>query len=120
MMDKIFLNRMCFYAYHGAYPEENRLGQHFYVDLEMTLNLQPAALADDLSLTVNYGQVYELIEQEMTQTKVKLLETLAERIAGRILREFPVTEVRLRVTKPNPPIPGHYESVGVEIVRKRS
>ncbi|MFC7443337.1 dihydroneopterin aldolase [Laceyella putida] len=118
-MDKIFLNQMRFYAYHGAYPEENRLGQRFYVDVEMKMNLQPAAATDDLEQTVNYGQVYELIEREMTQTKVKLLETLAERIAGRILDHFPVEEVRLRVTKPDPPIPGHYDSVGVEIVRKR-
>lgn len=119
-MDKIFLNQMRFYAYHGAYPEENRLGQRFYVDVEMMLDLHPAAVSDDLKKTVNYGLVYQLIEQEMTKTKVKLLETLAERIAGRILDEFPIEEVRLRVTKPDPPIPGHYDSVGVEIVRKRS
>ena len=56
----------------------------------------------------------------MTGTRVKLIETLAERIAGRLLADFPIEEVRVRVTKPNPPIQGHYESVGVEVVRTRT
>ena len=47
-MDKIFMKRLSFYGYHGAYAEENRLGQRFYVDLEMKLDLKPAGTTDDL------------------------------------------------------------------------
>ncbi|MBA4542423.1 MULTISPECIES: dihydroneopterin aldolase [Thermoactinomyces] len=119
-MDKILLNGMCFYAYHGAFPEENRLGQRFYVDLEMRLDLKAAGESDDLSKTVNYADVYELVKKETTETQVKLIETLAERIAASLLSVFPIAEVRVRVTKPDPPIPGYYQSVGVEIVRRRA
>jgi 7,8-dihydroneopterin aldolase/epimerase/oxygenase len=119
-VDKIFLNGMCFYAYHGAYPEENRLGQRFYVDLELGLNLKPAGETDDLSQTVNYANVYDTVKKEMTETQVKLIETLAERIADRLLSAFPIEEIRVRITKPDPPIPGYYESVGVEIVRQKA
>jgi dihydroneopterin aldolase len=118
-MDKIFINRMCFYAYHGAYPEENRLGQRFYIDLELGLDLQAAGRTDDLNLTVNYAEVYEAVKQEVTTTQVKLIETLAERIADRLLDSFPIEEALVRVTKPDPPIPGHYEAVGVEILRRK-
>ncbi|MBA4601272.1 dihydroneopterin aldolase [Thermoactinomyces mirandus] len=118
-MDKIFMNRLSFYAYHGTFPEENRLGQRFYVDLELILDLRQAGTTDDLEKTVDYTKVYERVRQEMTETRVKLIERLAEQIARRLLADFPIAEVMVRITKPNPPIPGHFESVGVEIVRKR-
>ena len=53
-MDKVFFHEMMFYAYHGVYPEESRLGQRFTVDLELGLDLRPAAESDDLAKTVNY------------------------------------------------------------------
>jgi dihydroneopterin aldolase len=117
-MDKILFNKMLFYGYHGVYPEENRLGQRFYVDLEMRLSLTEAASEDDLNKTVDYSQVYRMVKEEVETTCVKLIETLAENIAQRILKQFPVIrEIMVRITKPDPPIAGHYQSVGVEIVR---
>ena len=118
-MDKIFMKQLSFYAYHGVYSEENQLGQRFYVDLEMKLDLQPAGTTDDLQKTVDYGAVYQKVKKIMTETRVKLIETLAERIAGCLLADFPIEEIRVRITKPNPPIPGCYESVGVEVLRKK-
>ncbi|MFC4075500.1 dihydroneopterin aldolase [Salinithrix halophila] len=119
-MDKIFFNKMAFYAYHGAFSEENRLGQRFFVDLELMIDLKPAAAGDDLSRTVDYGKVYETVQQEVKGKTYALVETLAERIAEQLLHAFPLEEVMVRVTKPDPPIPGHYDSVGVEIRRGRS
>ncbi|SEN63454.1 dihydroneopterin aldolase [Lihuaxuella thermophila] len=119
-MDKIFFNEMYFYGYHGAYPEENKLGQRFIVDLELGLDLRPSALNDDLSQTVNYAEVYQAVKKEVEETQVQLVETLAERIADRLLSTFPVEQVLVRVTKPDPPIPGHYKAVGVEILRRKS
>jgi dihydroneopterin aldolase len=119
-MDKIFFNGMRFYAYHGVYPEENRLGQRFVVDLEIGLDLAPAGRNDDLAQTVNYAEVYEAVRLEVEEKQVRLLETLAENIAGMLLERFSLEEVRVRVTKPDPPIPGHYDAVGVEIVRRKS
>lgn len=118
-MDKIFFNKMAFYAYHGAFSEENRLGQRFYVDLELGLDLTPAGRSDDLDKTVDYGKVYETVKGLVEKPVCALLETLAENIATRLLQDFPLEEVMVRVTKPDPPIPGHYESVGVEIRRRR-
>ncbi|MBA4495797.1 dihydroneopterin aldolase [Paenactinomyces guangxiensis] len=119
-MDKIFFKQMYFYGYHGAYPEENRLGQRFYVDLELGLDLRPSALTDDLNKTVNYAEVYGAVRKEVEETQVQLVETLAERIADRLLQDFPIEQVLVRVTKPDPPIPGHYQAVGVEIFRSRA
>lgn len=118
-MDKIFLNGMRFYAYHGVLPEERRLGQHFEVDVVLELVLRHAGLRDELALTVNYADVYRLVEEIMTGEPVQLVESLAERIARAVLGGFPCEAVRVRVVKPNPPIAGHYHAVGVEIERRR-
>ena len=59
-MDKIYFNQMEFYGYHGVYPEENKLGQRFIVDLELYLDLNPAAETDDIEHTINYAEVYQL------------------------------------------------------------
>ncbi len=120
-MDKIFFREMMFYGYHGAFPEENKLGQRFLVDLELALSLAPAGETDDLGKTVDYGEVYQLVQAEVEGKPYALIEALAEGIARRLLDTFPLLkEVTVRVTKPDPPIPGHYRSVGVEISRSRS
>ncbi|WP_028777616.1 dihydroneopterin aldolase [Shimazuella kribbensis] len=118
-MDKIILKQMSFYGYHGAFPEENKLGQRFLVDLELRLDLQAAGTTDQLNNSIDYGDVFQVVQQMVEHQRFRLIEALAENIADELLTKFPVPEVLVRVTKPDPPIPGHYESVGVELVRSR-
>jgi dihydroneopterin aldolase len=47
------------------------------------------------------------------------VEALAGRIAEQLLSRFPLQEVKVKVTKPNPPINGHYDAVAVEMVRRK-
>jgi dihydroneopterin aldolase len=118
-MDKIILKQMSFYAFHGAFPEENKLGQRFIVDLELRLDLHRAGQTDQLEYSIDYGQVFQVVQHIVENKQFRLIETLAERIADALLTKFSVPEVLVRVTKPDPPIPGHYESVGVEMVRSK-
>lgn len=111
---------MEFYAYHGVYPEENRLGQRFKVDAELQLSLKKAGETDDLTQSVNYAEVYTICKEIMEKRTFQLVETVAETIAKQILEKFPnVNECTIKVVKPNPPIPGHYNYVAVEITRGR-
>ena len=119
MKDTIFLNGMKFYGYHGALPAENEIGQIFIVDLTMKVDLSLAGETDQVTDTVHYGEVYADVKSIMESEPVNLLEHLAERIAKRINSHYNrVMETQVRITKENPPIPGHYEGVGVEIVRE--
>jgi len=111
---------MQFYAYHGVFEEETRLGQKFEVDLEMFLDLKKPGESDELQDTVNYAEVYEAVNQILTGSTKKLLESLAETIAKIVLERFSVNEVVVRVRKLQPPIPGHLKSVTVEIKRGKS
>lgn len=120
MVDKITLNKMEFYGYHGVFQEETKLGQKFIVDIEVSVELKQAGVTDNLEHSVNYGQLFFEVKEIVEGKPYKLIEAVAEKIAAEILKKYLLIEtIMVRVIKPNPPIPGNYESVSVEIVRSR-
>jgi dihydroneopterin aldolase len=68
---RLVLQGLVFHAYHGHCPEEAVLGGRFVVDVEMQLSL--AQIQDDLSGTVDYAQVYEMVRQEVTGQRRRLI-----------------------------------------------
>ncbi|MFC7372337.1 dihydroneopterin aldolase [Fictibacillus iocasae] len=119
-MDTIYVNGMKFYGYHGVFAEETKLGQRFNVDVAVGLDLKEAGRTDNLELSVNYAEIYNSVKEIVEGQPVKLVETLAETIAASLLARFPlIEETTVKVIKPDPPIPGHYDSVAVEIKRTR-
>lgn len=86
--DKIRIEELEVYAHHGVYPEENEKGQHFYVNATLYTNTRPAGLADDLSLSTNYGEVCQFITEFMQQHTFQLIETVAERDCLRSITAF--------------------------------
>ncbi len=111
---------MMFYGYHGVLKEETKLGQRFNVDLSLSLDLSKSGKSDDLNDTVNYAQVYTLCRRVVEGAPKKLLEALAEDLCENLLREFPlVHECTIKLIKPDPPIPGYYQSVSVIMTRSR-
>ncbi|QIB27407.1 dihydroneopterin aldolase [Caloranaerobacter azorensis] len=120
-MDKIMLKGLNFYAYHGALKEENVIGQKFIIDLELFCDLKKAGETDDLSQSVNYAKVYEMVKGICENNTFKLIEALAENIAVKVLDEFKnVKEIVVRVKKPQAPVNGIFDYFGVEIRRVRS
>lgn len=119
-MDKMKLHRMEYYGFHGVYEEERKLGQRYYVDLELELDLQPAGRSDDLEQTVNYAEVHALVKKNVETTSFKLIEALAEHIASGLLDTYTViSAVTVQVTKPHPPFDIHFQGVTVELHRSR-
>ncbi len=119
-MDTIFMDGLTFYGYHGVFPEETQLGQRFVVSLRMMCDTTRASRSDDLQDTVDYGKVYNIVEQIVQGEPYRLVETVAERIAGRVLDAHPsVSKVSVRLEKPQAPVRGVFASVGVEIERNR-
>lgn len=118
-MDKIYFRRMSFYGYHGVFEAEAQLGQRFFVDLELSIDLQKAGRTDDLNDTVNYADIFTCVQKIVESQRFQLVEALTARIADQLLSQFPFSEVKVTVTKPNPPINGHYDSVAIEMVRRK-
>ncbi len=117
--DRIFVEDIRFYAHHGVTPAQQAVGTWFSVDVELAVDLAPAAASDDLYSTVDYGAVTARIVEIGTQERVNLLERLAGRLAQMLLGEFPCREVRVRVRKLSPPLEGLQGIPGVELTRRR-
>ena len=120
MSDRIIIEGMQFYGYHGVNPEERVLGQRYVVDLAADLDLSRAGASDRLEDTVSYSHIYRAVRAVMEGEPRNLLESAAEAIAGRVLTEFPVESVSVTVKKPNPPVRGSsIELAAVQIHRTR-
>lgn len=118
--DRIVLEGMQFYGFHGANPEERALGQPYQVDLAVELDLHKPGVSDRLEDTVSYTRLYRVVQGVMEGEPRNLLEATAQAIADRVLAELPVKAVQVRVKKPRPPIRGSViDHVAVEIYRKR-
>ncbi|AZS13101.1 dihydroneopterin aldolase [Paenibacillus lutimineralis] len=119
-MDKMVLRGMEYYGYHGVFDEERKLGQRFFVDLELELDLSVAGRNDDLSQTVNYAEIHELVKGIVQQKSFKLIEALAEHIASSVLDTYTMVDaLTVHVTKPHPPFDIHFKGATVELYRSR-
>ena len=119
--DKIILDGMVFYGYHGVNQAERDLGQRFVVDVELATDLSQAGLSDDLGTTINYASVYKVAREVVEGDPANLIETVAERLSSTILARFPADAVRVRVRKPWAPIKGSDVNwVAVEMTRRRA
>ena len=120
MTDRITLSRLAVHARHGVHPEEERLGQRFVVSVVCELDLRPAGESDDVGQSVCYGEVARLVNETATGQRFRLIEGLAEAIAGGLLAAHPrLAAVTVRVEKPSAPIPLVFDHVAVEIERRR-
>src|SRR3981081_529021 len=115
-MDRLLLRQMSFYGYHGDVAAERELGGRYTVDLDIGVDLAEAARSDSLESAVDYVHVYQLVREVVEEQQHRLLESMAETIAGRILPLPRVQQVRVRVGKV-PPVRGSFGEFAVEIVR---
>lgn len=120
MSDRVVLAGMAFQARHGVNDWEKVDAQRFEVDVELVLDVQPAALDDDLTRTIDYRAVYATTRQIVESTTFNLIEALAEAIAHELLLEHQrADEVVVRVRKPDVRLDGPLAWSGVEIRRVR-
>ena len=111
----IHLRQVRFHAFHGVMPQERQVGADFLLDVRVGYPLAQAMQSDEVTDTLNYAALYDLVACEMLQPS-KLLEHVVGRIAEAISRAFPlVTSIDLELTKLNPPMGADCEGAGVEI-----
>ncbi len=119
-MDKIIINSLEVYAYHGVLPEEKKNGQNFFVTAELNMDLRMAGNSDNLTDTINYDEASKLIYEAMTEERFDLIEAAAEHVAVRLLLKYDMlSEVMVRIDKPHAPVDLKFDSMSVQIVRKR-
>lgn len=115
----IQLDGIKLYAYHGVLPQENKVGAYYLISLQLSTDFSHAAETDNLTHTINYAEVYQLIKEEM-KVSSQLLEHVAYRIANRLFCEFKsITQVKIALYKENPPMEAQCSKVGIEVVYER-
>lgn len=119
-MDKIIINSLRVYAYHGVNEDEKEKGQPFDLDITCYLDLSKPCESDCVDDTVSYAQIIKLVKREMVAEKFDLLERAAQHIADCILTQYnKITKVDILIKKPRAPILADFGYVAVEISRKR-
>jgi dihydroneopterin aldolase len=119
--DRIVLTNMLFEGRHGVLDEERAVAQPFEVDVELHLDLRPAGESDDLAKTIDYRDVFRICGEVIEGPSCRLIETLAERIAARLLAApapTALSEVLVRVRKPLVALPGDLDHAAVEVRRR--
>jgi len=117
--DRILLEGMAFYAYHGLRPEEQAQGQIFTVDVTIEADLHRAGHSDDLSDSIDYGDLYARVRDAVTGERYRLLEAVAEAVAHRLLALERVAAVTVCVRKPHVRLGGPLAHAAVEVTRRK-
>jgi len=117
MKQRIEVNGIKCYAYHGCLEQESKIGGHYQVDIALSCDFSTALQTDQLSDTISYSDIYALVSEEMN-VRSQLIEHVAGRIFHRIESEFTnASDLRVKITKISPPINGDVTSCAVIIER---
>ncbi len=113
MTDRITLTGLKAFGYHGVFEQEKNLGQEFIVDVVIHTSFDSAIQTDDVSSTIDYGYVAELVHRVVVETRYDLIESLADDIARQICDLAGVQQVFVTVHKPQAPITVSFVDVSV-------
>ena len=118
-MGKVALEGLEFFAYHGFYDEEQKIGNKYSVDVEVETDLMKAASKDALGETVDYEELYKMIAKVMARP-TRLLEAINYRIMKEVFAHFKAAKrVQVSISKFNPPIGGVCHRARVTMVKSR-
>lgn len=114
-MGKITVEGIQLRAYHGCMQEEAVVGGNYIVNVVIETDFTEAAKTDDLSKTIDYVDVYNIVKTEMA-IRSKLIEHVAQRIVDSMKKNISrVFSVEVTVIKLNPPIKGYVEKTSVTV-----
>ncbi|AZZ94662.1 dihydroneopterin aldolase [Hahella sp. KA22] len=115
VMDTVLIEGLQVDAIIGVYEFEKGYQQRLFVDIELGCDISGAAREDNLDLTLNYAAVSERLREYAAASRFQLIETLAERFAELLQKEFGAPWLRLTIRKPG--AVAEARSVGVRIER---
>ena len=121
MTQKIQIKGLRVYGYHGVMEHERDEGQYFIIDATIKVDAKRASSTDDISNTVSYAEIAQLIADNVRNNPVNLLETLSQRLADEVLiASGPwAKSVKITVSKPDAPIDLYCDTVAVTAKAKR-
>ena len=112
------ISGLSLYTRHGVSEAERELGQRLVIDIAMELAECDALVTDRVEDTVDYAEVCEQVALAAQERSYRTLERLCSAIADRLIDRYATDSVRVKASKPEPPIPLPVEEVSVEVWRE--
>ncbi len=117
--DILLVKDMQFWGTHGYFPEENKLGQVFVVDLEAKIDMTDMCEKDEFVWEISYVALYKAAKKVVETEQHKLIQRVAYRIIEEVFATTPASVVKATVKKPGAPIGGIFQHVACVIERTR-
>ena len=118
-MDKISILNLKLPGYHGVYDFEKKKEGIFEIDVDMFLDLSKPGHTDNLSDTVDYATVTAAIIKIFNAKQYSLIESIAESICKKLIDEFSIEKVNIKIRKPHAPIKANFDTVEVQLIREK-
>lgn len=113
-MALITLEGMRFYAYHGVYEAERKIGGEYLLEVSVKIAINKSSATDQLGDTLNYESIYQVCRMEMEKPR-QLLETVVQAIIDRMKAQFETMQgIRVKLVKLNPPLGGEVQAATIE------
>lgn len=97
------------------------MGQRLEIDCEISYPIEQKVIHDNLSETISYVDIYELIVKYAQEQSFNLIETLANKLADKILSEYSMTiSVQLKVRKYGVPMAGAFDDIEIEVFKSKN
>jgi dihydroneopterin aldolase len=117
---EIVLEEMRFYAHHGVLEQERLVGNNFTINLTIGLNTYSSLYSDDLKDTINYAEVYKVVQSEMNSPSA-LLEHVVGRIVCKVFEHWSLIGwIDINLSKLNPPFTADLKGAMVRLRIDRS
>ena len=116
-MEKLVLEEMKFYAFHGLLPEERKIGGYYTVSVSISSDLGASVKSDNIEDTIDYKKVYDIIKKEM-KVSSRLIEHVGGRIADAIIDNYSMVKLLVvKIKKHSPPVDGDLPAVSFILER---
>ncbi|HET7052746.1 MAG TPA: dihydroneopterin aldolase [Solirubrobacterales bacterium] len=117
---EVDLRGISIYTHHGVSDAEQEVGQRLEFDLSFDVPDCDAVLTDRIEDTVDYSEVCDIVVLAATERSYRTLERLAQVVGERLIERYGCESIRVRASKPEPPLPLSIQEVGVEVTQERS
>jgi len=117
---EVDLRGVSIYTHHGVSDAEQEVGQRLEFDLSFDVPDCDAVLTDRIEDTVDYADVCDIVALAATERSYRTLERLAQVVGERLVERYGCESVRVRASKPEPPLPLSIQEVGVEVTQERA
>jgi dihydroneopterin aldolase len=117
---EVELRGLSIYTHHGVSDAEREVGQRLEFDVSFDVPDCDAVLTDRLEDTVDYAEACDIVALAATERSYRTLERLGKVVGERLMERFGCDQVRVRASKPEPPLPLAMQEVAVEVTHERA